>query len=89
MKTIEIKVGNKITYKIVPDNYEETDDTICRDMTTSGRKSIGFTDIPKERWDSIFKKDETEYLLASEANKEHLEKSIKEADEGNLVEVDI
>jgi hypothetical protein len=57
MKTIEIKEGNKTTYKIVPDNYEPTDDTICRDMTTSGRKSMGFTDIPKERWDSIFNKD--------------------------------
>lgn len=57
MKTIEIKVGNKTTYKIVPDNYEETDDIICRDMTTSGRKSMGFSDVPKERWDSIFNKD--------------------------------
>jgi hypothetical protein len=26
-------------------------------MTTSGRKSMGFADIPKERWDSIFNKD--------------------------------
>jgi hypothetical protein len=56
MKTIEIKVGNKTTYKIVPDNYEPTDDIICRDMTTSGRKSMGFSDISKEKWDEIFKK---------------------------------
>ena len=56
MKTIEIKVGNKTTYKIVPDDYQPTDDTICRDMTTSGRRSMAFTDIPKERWDSIFNK---------------------------------
>ena len=57
MKTIEIKEGNKTTYKIVPDNYEPTDDTICLDMTTSGRNSMGYADIPKERWDSIFNKD--------------------------------
>ena len=59
MKTIEIKIGNKTTYKIVPDDYQPTEykeDTICRDLTTSGRKSIGFTDISKERWDSIFNK---------------------------------
>ena len=54
MKMIEVKEGNKTTYKMVPDNYEPTDDTICRDMTTSGRKSMGYSDISKERWDSIF-----------------------------------
>lgn len=58
MKMIEVKEGNKTSYKYVPDNYEPTDDTICRDMTTSGRKSIGFSDVPKERWSSIFNKDE-------------------------------
>lgn len=59
MKEIVVKSGNKTTIKLVPDNYEETDDTICRDMTTSGRKSMGFSDVPKERWDKIFnsKKD--------------------------------
>lgn len=57
MKEIVVKSGSKTTIKLVPDNYEETDDTICRDMTTSGRKSMGFADIPKERWDSIFNKD--------------------------------
>ena len=54
MKMIEVKEGNKTTYKMVPDNYEPTDDTICRDMTTSGRKSMGYSDISKKRWDSIF-----------------------------------
>lgn len=29
--------------------------------------------------------DETEYLLASKANREHLEKSIQEAEEGKVV----
>jgi hypothetical protein len=54
MKLIEIKVGSKTTYKMVPDNYQPTDDTILRDMTTSGRKSMSFSDISKEDWDRIF-----------------------------------
>lgn len=55
MKTIEIKEGNKTTYKIVPDNYEPTDDRAEPDMTTSGRRYISMG-IDKEKWDSIFKK---------------------------------
>ncbi len=55
MKTIEIKEGNKTTYKIVPDNYEPTDDRAEPDMTTSGRRSISM-DVDKKRWDEIFKK---------------------------------
>lgn len=57
MKTIEIKTGNKTTFKIVPDDYEPTDEGFeQKDMTTSDRKSIGFSDIPAERWNKIFKK---------------------------------
>lgn len=33
--------------------------------------------------------DETEYLLASEANRKMLEQSIKEAESGNLIKVNI
>jgi hypothetical protein len=33
--------------------------------------------------------DETEYLLASEANRNMLEKSIAEAESGNLIKVNI
>jgi hypothetical protein len=55
MKTIEIKEGNKTTYKIVPDNYEPTDDRAEPDMTTSGRRSISMG-VDKKRWDEIFKK---------------------------------
>ena len=42
---------------VVSDNHEKTDDTIYRDISTSGRRRMGFTDILKERWDSIFNKD--------------------------------
>lgn len=56
MKTIEIKEGNKTTYKIVPDNYEPTDDRAEPDMTTSGRRSISMG-VDKKRWDEIFGKN--------------------------------
>lgn len=55
MKMIEIKEGNKTKYKYVPDDYvEEAPELEQKDLTTSDRSSIGFTDIPKERWDEIF-----------------------------------
>lgn len=58
MKCIEIKDGCRTKIKMVPDNYEESDDdVVCRDLTTSDRKSIGYSDISKDRWDSIFNKD--------------------------------
>ena len=58
MKVIEVKDGCRTKIKMVPDNYEESDDdVVCRDLTTSDRKSIGYSDISKERWDSIFNKD--------------------------------
>ena len=56
MKTIEIKKDNKTIIKIVPDNYIEPEYELQQnDMTTSIRKSIGYSDIPKDKWESIFK----------------------------------
>ena len=59
MKTIEIKKGAKTIFKVVPDDYQENQevDLDQSDLTTSDRKSIGFSDIPKERWDEIFNKN--------------------------------
>lgn len=55
MKCIEVKKGNKTTFRYVPDNYEPEDyDLEHKDLTTSDRKSIGYSDISKERWESIF-----------------------------------
>lgn len=57
MKEIIVKSGNKTTYKLVPDDWEETSPELLQsDLTTSGRKSIGFSDIDKKKWESIFKK---------------------------------
>lgn len=57
MKTIEIKQDNKTIIKIVPDNYEEPEyDLQQDDITTSLRKSIGYSDISKEKWEKIFGK---------------------------------
>lgn len=57
MKTIEVKQGNKTTFKIVPDDYKPVDEGFeQKDLTTSERKSIGFSDIPVERWKEIFNK---------------------------------
>ena len=60
MKTIEVKDGATTKIKIVPDNYEEPElDFVQSDLTTSIRKSIGFSDISKEKWDRIFKNGKT------------------------------
>ena len=67
MKFIEVRQGSKTTYKMVADDYEETDDTICRDMTTSGRKSMGYSDISKEQWDSIFKSRKDTLTIARQS----------------------
>lgn len=57
MKTIEIKNGNKTTFKIVPDDYKEPPAKMeQKDLTTSGRKSIGYSDISADDWNRIFKK---------------------------------
>ena len=58
MKTIEVKSGNKTTFKIVPDNYEPETGFEQKDLTTSDRKSIGFSDIPAEKWNNIFNTNE-------------------------------
>lgn len=55
MKTIEITENGRTKIKIVPDNYEPTDDRAEPDMTTSGRRFISM-DVDKKRWDEIFKK---------------------------------
>ena len=48
----EIKHGNKTTYC-----FTKSDEGLeQKDLTTSGRHSIGYSDIPKEQWDAIFKK---------------------------------
>ena len=52
-KFIEVKVGNKTTYLLKPKSDEGMEQ---KDLTTSGRHSIGYSDIPKEQWDRIFKK---------------------------------
>lgn len=57
MRKIEIKNGSKTIIKFVPDNYEPDNDLTQKDLTTSDRKSIGFSDIPDERWHSIFTKE--------------------------------
>lgn len=57
MKTIEIKDGAKTKIKIVPDDYVEPEYELeQKDLTTSVRKSIGFIDISKDKWDRIFKR---------------------------------
>lgn len=58
MKKIEIKDGAKTIIKIVADNWEPSDDMEQKDLTTSGRKSIGYSDIPEARWKDIFVKNE-------------------------------
>lgn len=49
---IEIKQGNKTTYcfKKAETELEQ------KDLTTSDRHSIGYSDISKEQWGKIFKK---------------------------------
>ena len=68
MKCIEIKEGCRTKIKIVPDNYEESDnDIVSRDLTTSDRKSVGYSDISKEQWDSVFKSKEDLLTIVSQS----------------------
>ena len=58
---VEIKKGNHTIYRHVPDDWKPEDDElpdIRGDLTTSGRKSIGFTDIKQDKWNKIFNKEE-------------------------------
>lgn len=57
MKTIEIKQENKTTFKVVPDNYKEPPAKLeQKDLTTSERKTIGYSDISADDWNRIFGK---------------------------------
>ena len=59
MKMVEIKRNGHTIYKHVPDDWKPEDEEmpeIRGDLTTGGRKSIGFADIKQEKWDRIFKK---------------------------------
>ena len=58
MKMVKIKRGTKTIYKMVPDDWkpEESPFDLTGDLTTGERKCIGFSDIPQEKWDKIFKK---------------------------------
>ena len=57
MKTIEIKQGNKTIFKIVSDDYVEAPAKLEQgDLTTSARKSLGYSDISADDWNRIFKK---------------------------------
>ena len=60
MKMVQIKKGCKTVYKMVPDGWkpEESSFDLTGDLTTGERKCIGFSDIPQEKWDKIFKKGE-------------------------------
>ena len=49
---IEIKNGNKTTYRI--SEPKEENDWQQNDITTSLRRSVSMGDIPKDRWESIF-----------------------------------
>jgi hypothetical protein len=62
MKLITHKNGSKTTYRFVPDDYDETQetkkDTVSSDMTTSLRRSMSYSDISKEDWNRIFGNDQ-------------------------------
>lgn len=60
MKMVEIKDGCHTRYKHVPDDWTPEDEKyedIRGDLTTSERKTMGYTDIPDDKWNKIFKKD--------------------------------
>lgn len=60
MKMVEIKDGCHIRYKHVPYDWTPEDDKykdIRGDLTTSERKTMGYTDIPDDKWNKIFKKE--------------------------------
>lgn len=57
-KWIEIKKGNKTTYKLVDENYVEEEEFVSRDISNNnGFLPIGLTD---EEYNRIFKKESEE-----------------------------
>lgn len=57
-KWIEIKKGNKTTYKLVDENYVEEEEFVSRDISNNnGFLHIGLTD---EEYNRIFKKESRE-----------------------------
>jgi len=56
---VEIKKGSHTIYKKVPDDWKPENESVevRGDLTTGTRKTMGFTDIPQERWDAIFGKN--------------------------------
>lgn len=60
MKMVEIKDGCHTRYKHVPDDWTPEDEKykdIRGDLTTSERKTMGYTDIPDDKWNKIFNKE--------------------------------
>lgn len=67
MKMIEIKDGARTIYKHVPDDWTPEDEKhkdITGDLTTSERRTMGYTDIPEEKWNKIFKKGKSMKVLS-------------------------
>lgn len=54
-KWVEIKKGGKTTYKLVDKDYEETTEIPTSDLTTGDATMVGYLDIPKDKWNNIFK----------------------------------
>ena len=58
---VEIRKNGHLIYKHVPDDWKPEDEKykdIRGDLTTSERKTMGYTDIPEDKWNKIFKKEE-------------------------------
>lgn len=61
MKMVKKQEGNRTVYRMVSDDYVEPLEKqwdFTGDLTTGERKCIGFSDIPQEKWNKIFKKGE-------------------------------
>ena len=58
MKEIVIKNGNRTTYKIVPDDYEEHPKEVPQRDLTNGAGLMAL-DMTKQEYDSIFHKEKS------------------------------
>ena len=61
MKMVEIRKNGHLIYKHVPNDWTPEDDKykdIRGDLTTSERKTMGYIDIPEDKWNKIFNKEE-------------------------------